>query len=183
MSKLEEGDLFKQSTLSAVDVSNALPTFDQIVQRHGGIGDDMDVSPNYRQAAELVIEPIAGGQNVSVRDANHETLLAFIAGRSGSSSMTTQAAVMGALREIIRARQDGSADAAREEPKDAALQAIEAFKTDVLDKIAKKSVDTKDEKTATRIRAAALIDALIDARKLITDRLLAARATTPDKQE
>ena len=116
MGKVEEGDLFEQSTLSEADVSDALPTFDQIVQQHGGNVVGVDVSPNYRQEAELVIEPITGGQYVSVRDANHQTLLAFIAGRGGGSSLTAQAAVMGGLREMIRTRQGRADGGAREAP-------------------------------------------------------------------
>lgn len=172
--KIEEGDLF------GADVSSALPTFDQIVQRHGGDIAGVDVAPNYRQDAELVIEPVAGGQCVSFRDADHQSLLTFIAGRGGGSSLTTQAAVMGALRDTIRARQK-NASAAPEAGKDDAIAAIEAFKTDVLDKILKDSVEKKTESRATRIRAAAVIDALADARKLFVDRLLAARAAAPEE--
>jgi hypothetical protein len=170
-----------QSTLFEADVSNALPTFDQIVQRHGGDVRGVDVSPNYRQDAELVVEPISGGLCVSVRDVNHQTLLSFIAGRSGTSAMTAQAAVLAGLRELIRARQSGADASAREEPRDAALAAVEAFKADVLDKIVKASVDTKAESRATRVRSAAVIDALNDARKLLSDRLLAARAASPEE--
>ena len=169
------------NTLFSVDVSNALPTFDQIVQQHKGDISYVDVAPNYRQDAELVIEPITGGQCVSFRDANHQSLLTFIAGRGGTSAMTTQAAVMGGLRDLIKARQSGVDSVVRESPKDAALQAIERFKTDVLDKIARDAVDKKTESRATRIRAAVVIDALVDARKLLNDRLLAARAVTTEE--
>lgn len=172
--KLVEGDLF------AENISDALPTFDQIVQKHGGNIEGVDVAPNYRRDAELVIEPITGGQCVSFRDSNHQSLLTFIAGRGSGSAMTVQAAVLSGLRDIIRTRRKNNDNAVREEDKDKALKAIDAFKRDVLDKVAK-DVNTKTESRAARIRAAAVIDALIDARKLLNNRLLAARAVAPEE--
>lgn len=160
--KFEEGNLFE------ADVSGALPTFDQIVADRGGDVAGADVSPNWRQDAELVMEPVAGGLNVTVRDKCHKTLISFIAGRAGASDMTAQAALMRGMRALVRDRLAGSSAAPRELDAKTAIDAIDAFRRDVLDRL-RESVDTQKESQATRVRAAAVVDALLDARRIIGD--------------
>ena len=167
--KFEEGSLFE------ADVSGALPTFDQIVASRNGDIAGADVSPNWRQDAELVMEPVAGGLNVTVRDKDHNTLISFIAGRGGSSDMTAQVALMREMRALVRDRLSASSAPPRELDTKTALEAIDAFRRDVLDKL-RESVDTQKESQATRIRAAAVVDSLLDARKLINDITAAARS-------
>ena len=167
--KFEEGNLFE------ADVSGALPTFDQIVANRNGDVAGADVSPNWRQDAELVMEPVAGGLNVTVRDKAHNTLISFIAGRSGTSDMTAQVALMREMRALVRDRLSASSAAPpRELDAKTAIDAIDAFRRDVLDKL-RESVDTQKESQATRIRAATIVDALLDARKTIGDLVTAAR--------
>ena len=167
--KFEEGNLFE------ADVSGALPTFDQIVANRDGDLAGADVSPNWRQDAELVMEPVAGGLNVTVRDKSHRTLVSFIAGRGGTSDMTAQVALMKEMRALIRDRLSASGAPPRELDAKTALEAIDAFRRDVLDRL-RESVDTQKESQATRIRAAAVVDALLDARKAINDLVSAARS-------
>ena len=167
--KFEEGNLFE------ADVSGALPTFDQIVANTGGNVAGADVSPNWRQDAELVMEPVSGGINVTVRDKDHNTLISFIAGRSGTSDMTAQVALMKEMRALVRDRLSASAAPPRELDAKTALEAIDAFRRDVLDRL-RESVDTQKESQATRIRAAAIVDSLLDARKTIGDITAAARS-------
>ena len=167
--KFEEGNLFE------ADVSGALPTFDQIVARCGGDVASADVSPNWRQDAELVMEPVAGGLNVTVRDGSHNTLISFIVGRAGTSDMTAQVALMKNMRTLVRDRLSASSAAPRELDAKTAIDAIDAFQRDVLDRL-RDSIDTHKESQATRIRAAAIVDSLLDARKTIDDLTAAARS-------
>jgi hypothetical protein len=152
-----------------------LRTFDQIVASSNGDVAGADVSPNWRQDAELVMEPGAGGINVTVRDKDHNTLISFIAGRSGTSDMTAQVALMKEMRTLVRDRLSASAAPPRELDAKTALEAIDAFRRDVLDRL-RESVDTQKESQATRIRAAAIVDSLLDARKTIGDITAAARS-------
>jgi len=169
-------------TLFATDVSSALPTFDQIVQRYKGEVSNVDIKPNYRQDAELVIEPVSGGLNVTVRDTNHKTLLSFIVGRGEASDMTAQVALLKGLRELIKSRLPKVATATREVGKDVAIEALDAFERDVIKRL-RDSVNTIKETPATRVRAGAIIDSLLDARKIIDDRMTASRASMSDAGE
>ena len=171
----------EQGTLFETDVSSALPTFDQIVRKYDGDVAGVDIGPNYRQDAELVIEPVSGGLNVTVRDADHNTLISFIVGRGEASDMTAQVAMLRGMRALIKDRLSRTGSEVREIAKETAIEAIDAFKRDVVDSL-RKSVATKskDDSFATRIRAAAAIDSLRDARKIIEDRMVAARAAGND---
>ena len=175
--ELESGTLFD------VDVTGALPTFDQLVQKYDGAIANVDMGPNYRQDAELVVEPVSGGLNVTVRDKNHNTLISFIVGRGESSDMTTQVALLKDMRALIKERLSKAGPGVREVGKDVAIEAIDAFVRDVVEKL-RKDVDTKSkESDATRVRAAAAIEALRDARKIIEDRMTASRAAASDSSK
>ena len=171
---------FENGTLFDVDVSEALPTFDQVVQKYKGEIAGVDVGPNYRQDAELVIEPVSGGINVTVRDINHNVLMSFIVGRGEASDMTAQVALLKDMRVLIADRLSKTGPEVREIGKDVAIEAISAFSRDVIDKL-RESVDTKSkESTATRVRAAATVEALRDARRIVEDRMAASRAVASD---
>ena len=174
----------EQGTFFGTDVSSALPTFDQVVRKYDGNVAGVDIGPNYRQDAELVIEPVSGGLNVTVRDADHNVLISFIVGRGEASDITVQVAMLKGMRALIKDRLAKIGPDVREVDKDMAIEAIDAFERDVVEGL-RKSVSTKskDESSATRIRAAAAIDSLRDARRIIEDRLLAARASGNDSSK
>jgi len=173
---LENGTLFD------VDVTGALPTFDQIVQKYEGAIANVDIGPNYRQDAELVIEPVSGGLNVTVRDKNHNTLISFIVGRGEASDMTTQVALLKDMRALIKERLSKAGPEVREVGKDVAIEAIDAFVRDVVEKL-RKDVATKVDSNPSRVRASAAIEALRDARKIIEDRMTASRAAASDSSK
>ena len=174
--ELESGTLFD------VDVTGALPTFDQLVQKYDGAIANVDMGPNYRQDAELVVEPVSGGLNVTVRDKNHNTLISFIVGRGESSDMTTQVALLKDMRALIKDRLAKTGPEVREVGKNVAIEAIDAFVRDVVEKL-RKDVDTKVDSAPSRVRAASAIEALRDARKIIEDRMTASRAAASDSSK
>ena len=172
----------ESGTLFEADVSGALPTFDQVVQKYDGMVAGVDIGPNCRQDAELVFEPVSGGQNVTVRDTNHKTLMSFIVGRGEASDMTAQVALLKDMRTLIRNRLSQAAPEVRDAGKDVAIEAIDAFVRDVIGKL-RESVDTKAESAATRVRAAAVVESLRDARRIIEDRVTASRAVMSDASD
>jgi hypothetical protein len=95
--------------------------------------------------------------------------------------MTAQVAMLRGMRSLIKDRLSRTGSEVREIAKETAIEAIDAFKRDVVENL-RKSVATKskDDSIATRIRAAAAIDSLRDARRIIEDRMTAARAAGND---
>lgn len=164
-----------KDTLEQSDVSRHLPTFDQITNLNNGVVDGVDLGPNFRLKAEVVVEPVATGVLVSVRDEGHRSLISFIVNKSAVSNLTSQVAVLAPMRNILKSRvgKVEGTGASRVDPK-SARDAIDCFSNGILDEM-RRDVSPKVESEATCARAAVVIDALSDARKIINDTYFSVR--------
>lgn len=117
--------------------------------------------------AEVELEAVSGGQCVTVRNRAGELLAGFIATKGQAGAMTAQAAVGRALRGALKERLQNQPAARRAEPGEA-LEALAKFEEDVLGRL-KAGMRVKNASEATRQAAAAIVEALADARRTLLD--------------
>jgi len=81
----------------------AVPTFQQILDKTGGNIDGVDITPNTIHPAEIVFEPAHdGAKHLSVRDAQHKPLMAFVACREHIGLYHSTIALYPCLHDLIK---------------------------------------------------------------------------------